>query len=176
MSSRTFWVIGLSTTLSLALASLAQAEATPAPPPAEAAAETSIPLSEVDCLALNVYWEARSESRTGQAAVAAVTLNRVAHPAFPDTVCDVVKQGEDAGRHRCQFSWLCDGRDDTPRETSAWQRARVVARLALARLLPDPTRGALWYHADHVRPGWSQSLALITQIGGHLFYAEPHPD
>lgn len=128
--------------------------------------------SDLDCLALNVYFEARSEPEIGQVAVAAVTLNRVRDPAFPDTICAVVKQGEEYGRHRCQFSWWCDGRDDTPRNPSAWQRARLIASLALSRALEDPTSGALWYHADHVQPSWSRSMAMIAQIGRHLFYRQ----
>ncbi|MGZ9034938.1 MAG: hypothetical protein ACXW25_11110, partial [Rhodospirillales bacterium] len=43
--------------------------------------------AELRCLALNVYWEARSESALGRLAVAAVTLNRVAHRDFPGTIC-----------------------------------------------------------------------------------------
>ena len=56
------------------------------------------------CLALNVYYEARSEPMDGQYAVAHVVLNRVANDAFPDDACKVVKQGYHKGRHRCQFS------------------------------------------------------------------------
>lgn len=132
----------------------------PTPPPAH----------ELDCLALNIYWEARSESLLGRIAVAAVTLNRVAAPAFPDKVCDVVFQGEELGRNLCQFSWRCDGRTDRPRNLVAWEEARRVARLALAHAVDDPTGGALWYHADHVLPGWAQQMTLRARIGHHLFY------
>ena len=48
---------------------------------------------ELDCLARNIYWEARSEPVEGMIAVAQVTLNRVAHKSFPDDICDVVYQG-----------------------------------------------------------------------------------
>ena len=84
-------------------------------------------VSELDCLALNIYWEARSEPRLGQIAVAAVTLNRVADPGFPDTVCSVVRQGEERGRNLCQFSWHCDGLDDRPGNLAAWQHAQRLA-------------------------------------------------
>ena len=46
-----------------------------------------------DCLAQNIYFEARSESQAGMIAVAQVTMNRVKHPRYPNTVCEVVKQG-----------------------------------------------------------------------------------
>jgi hypothetical protein len=90
--------------------------------------------SELDCLASNVYWEARAEPRLGQIAVAAVTLNRVADPGFPDTVCGVVRQGEERGRDRCQFSWYCDGLDDWPRNPPRPGGARVGS---LASPWPD---------------------------------------
>ena len=52
---------------------------------------------EFECLALNVYFESRGEPLAGQYAVAAVTLNRVVHPAFPDSICQVVMQGAELG-------------------------------------------------------------------------------
>jgi N-acetylmuramoyl-L-alanine amidase len=131
---------------------------------------------EIDCLALNIYFEARSESRLGKLAVAAVTLNRVAAPAFPDNVCAVVNQGEERGRHLCQFSWRCDGLTDTPANVAAWLDARSVAQQALTEPLEDPTGGALWYHADHVLPDWAYELRRQAQIGHHLFYGPgPRP-
>ena len=136
---------------------------------------TGPPEPELDCLALNIYWEARSEALLGQTAVAAVTLNRVAAPAFPDTVCEVVFQGEERGRHLCQFSWRCDGRSDEPRNPIAWEEARRLARLALSEGVADPTGGALWYHAAHVLPGWAGEMTLHARIGHHLFYGRPAP-
>jgi hypothetical protein len=130
---------------------------------------------EIDCLALNIYFEARSESRLGKLAVAAVTLNRVVAPAFPDSVCAVVNQGEERGRHLCQFSWRCDGRADQPRNLVAWEEARRIARLALSDGVADPTGGALWYHADHVLPRWAGEMMLQARIGHHLFYGRPAP-
>ena len=129
---------------------------------------------ELECLALNIYWEARSELLLGQMAVAAVTLNRVAAPAFPNSVCAVVFQGEERGRHLCQFSWRCDGRADLPHNLAAWREARRVAELALRHQVDDPTGGALWYHADHVLPAWTNEMKLRARIGHHLFYDRPN--
>ena len=63
--------------------------------------------------------------------MAEVTLNRVESSAFPDEVCEVVKQGYERGRHRCQFSWYCDGKSDKPRNPKAWRKAIAVASYAL---------------------------------------------
>ena len=78
------------------------------------------------CLALNTYHEAKNQSLVGQIATAQVVMNRVEDNRFPNTICEVVKQGptrpswEDPKKeypikHRCQFSWYCDGKDDTPK-------------------------------------------------------------
>ncbi len=123
----------------------------------------------VHCLALNIYHEARSEPELGQRAVAAVTLNRVASGEFPRSVCGVVQQGG-KGRANCQFSWWCDALTDRPRESAAWLHALDLSRKTLSGLTADPTGGALYYHAVHVEPGWSQDFRRTARIGRHLFY------
>jgi spore germination cell wall hydrolase CwlJ-like protein len=128
---------------------------------------------QIECLALNIYWESKSEPILGQVAVAAVTLNRLMHPQFPKTVCDVVRQGNEGRRHQCHFSWWCDGRDDAPREQKAWRQALTLASSALVFGLPDPTRGALWYHADYVYPDWASAKKVVARIGRHIFYVQP---
>lgn len=125
---------------------------------------------ELNCLALNIYWEARSEPTLGRFAVAAVTLNRVIHKGFPDTICGVVHQGRERGLHRCQFSWVCDGKSKIPGNQKAWLEAEHIAYTMLYLDLPDPTDGALWYHADYVSPGWAKAMARVTQIGRHIYY------
>jgi len=121
------------------------------------------------CLALNVYHEARSEPEVGQLAVAAVTLNRVHSENFPDTVCAVVKQGGEQ-RHRCQFSWWCDGKSDRPTEAKAWKDAQRISRRALLGLTKDPTNDALYYHATYVEPRWSRKMVRTARIDQHVFY------
>ncbi len=125
------------------------------------------------CLALNIYHEARSESKRGQIAVAAVTLNRVKSNRFPNSVCAVVKQGGEK-LHRCQFSWWCDGRSDRPQDQAAWKRAVQIARESLAGLHRDPTGGALYYHNTQVQPDWAKEFRRSARIGNHVFY-RPKP-
>ena len=127
---------------------------------------------QLECLALNIYWEARSEPPIGQLAVAAVTLNRVADSAYPETVCEVVYQGSLSGAPGCQFSWWCDGRPDRPRDPVAWSKALEMAFRVASMELRDPTGGALWYHADYVRPDWARSKLVVARIGRHLFFRE----
>lgn len=120
------------------------------------------------CLALNVYHEARGEPVEGREAVAHVVMNRVASPNFPDTVCGVVLQGGEV-RNRCQFSWYCDGRLDRPSDPEAWKDSWFMAQQVLAGA-PDPTGGAVYYHAKSVRPWWADKFEVTATIGDHIFY------
>jgi spore germination cell wall hydrolase CwlJ-like protein len=125
---------------------------------------------ELECLALTIYFEARGESDEGKLAVGHVVMNRAQHSLFPHRVCDVVRQGGDKLRFRCQFSWWCDGRSDRPRDRQAWSKSRALAGLIYWDYSRDPTAGALWYHAEHVRPSWRRDLAPGPKIGHHIFY------
>lgn len=127
---------------------------------------------EFKCLALNIFWESKGEPLVGQVAVASVTLNRLASPRFPKTICDVVWQGVENGRRDCQFSWACDSRGDRPDEAVAWQRAQQVAFRAMFLDPFDPTDGALYFHANYVRPAWADEKERILRIGRHIFYRE----
>jgi len=139
--------------------------------PAEARASVT---EDLNCLALNIYFEARSEPLDGKLAVGFVVLNRVADKRFPSKICDVVKQGGESRLHKCQFSWWCDGRSDKPHNPQAWKESRVVARLVYWGYAEDPTGGALWYHADYVRPIWRHDLVPGPVIGRHQFYLPPN--
>lgn len=123
----------------------------------------------MECLSLAMYHEARSEPGLGLRAVGHVIMNRVADPRFPDTVCGVVKQGGEVPP--CQFSWWCDGKPDRPVYTGLYRRAEVLAYLLLTTSDDeDPTDGALYFHAYHVAPFWSENFQRTVVIGNHEFY------
>ena len=124
----------------------------------------------LECLALNVYWESRSRSTEGQRAVAHVTINRMADPGFPDTICDVVQQGSEETQYGCQFHWWCDGKHDVPDDASAWQEAVEIARLVMSGDDPDPTDGAIFFHNTAIEPSWVSAHVRTVQIGPHIFY------
>lgn len=126
--------------------------------------------SELRCLALNIYFEARSESDAGKRAVGHVVMNRVVDPRFPGWVCEVVRQGGEI-RNRCQFSWWCDGRSDTPKDRASWVRSWEAAYQVYWGYSEDPTDGALWYHADYVKPAWRKVMSASNKIGRHIFYS-----
>ncbi len=128
--------------------------------------------AELECLALNIYHEARGEPPTGQIAVAHVVLNRAGDGRFPNHVCDVIKDGGEVRRHRCQFSWWCDGRSDKPTDRAAWRASWQMAAAVLTEHTADPTAGALWYHADYVSPYWADAMRPVATIGRHTFYLD----
>ena len=129
------------------------------------------------CLALNTYHEARDQPFIGQVAVAQVVMNRVRDDRYPDNPCDVIKQGptyswaEDYPvRHRCQFSWYCDGKSDKPRDTKAYEQAKMIAHGVYYGNLDDFVEGATHYHAYYVYPEWAKSKTRTVRIDDHIFY------
>jgi spore germination cell wall hydrolase CwlJ-like protein len=122
---------------------------------------------QTDCLAKNIYFEARNQSFLGQRAVAWVTLNRVKDEQYPKSVCEVVWQDG-------QFSWTEDGKSDKPNDETSWMLAQFVAEIAMYSYgqIPDPTNGATMYHADYVDPYWSSKFVETVEIEDHIFYKD----
>ncbi|MCJ2178886.1 cell wall hydrolase [Novosphingobium album (ex Hu et al. 2023)] len=124
----------------------------------------------LQCMTAAIYYEAASESDAGQRAVAQVVLNRVAHPAFPDTVCGVVYQGSERSTG-CQFSFTCDGSLARRPVALFWNRAETIARQALAGHVYATVGLATHYHTVQVHPYWAPSLHYLGTIGEHRFYS-----
>jgi N-acetylmuramoyl-L-alanine amidase len=128
------------------------------------------------CLAQNIYYEARGSSRADQIAVADVVINRVQDERYPDSICEVVQQGERYAdgrmvRNRCQFSWYCDGKSDWPKDLDAWVIAQQIAfNMITYGDWRGLTEGATHYHANYVNPSWARTLTLTGTIGVHKFY------
>ncbi len=128
----------------------------------------------LQCLTAAVYYEAASEPDDGQRAVAQVVLNRVAHSAFPNTVCGVVYQGSERSTG-CQFSFTCDGSLARVPNRMFWMRAENVARAALAGYVYAPAGLATHYHTFAVHPVWDAKMFNIANIGAHRFFRMPGP-
>lgn len=138
---------------------------------------------EIECLAKNIYFEARGESRKGKEAVGLVTINRVFSSRFPETVCDVVFQSkrDENGNPRknlCQFSWYCDNLPIDIKDKRVYNKIYRVAEFVYinyfinTNAMEDFTNGSTHYHAYHVNPFWSESdqYSYTMNIGSHLFY------
>ena len=137
----------------------------------------------VECLALNMYHEARGQGTAGELAVTTVVMNRVNDPRFPNTICGVIKQGQTRPswkgtgelipvRNKCQFSWWCDGKSDKPRDKNTYEKMKDFAKTLLSNklLFLDITDGATHYHADYVNPSWAKTKTKTVEIQDHIFY------
>jgi spore germination cell wall hydrolase CwlJ-like protein len=139
---------------------------------AQRAAVREFHARSLDCLARNVYYEARGESLAGQYAVAEVTMNRKASPRYPKTVCEVVYQkGWDPlrGRYVGAFSWTEFDSLDEP-EGPEWQQAVEIAEQVYYQKRAPAMPGALHFHATYVQPEWSKERPRVARIGRHVFY------
>lgn len=158
--------------------------------------------AEVMCLAENIYFEARAESYSGKAAVGNVTRNRVEDARWPATFCEVVMQGpvreswktkQDPNlkpiyypiKHRCKFSWYCDGEKDViwanyektgqtiEGNARAWRESVQLAIYIVGvgqMSIKDNTKGAVFYYAHNlVYPHWADSKQYIGVLGNHTF-------
>ena len=146
------------------------------------------------CLAENIYFEARSDSVAGQAAVADVVINRMFDSRYPNSICTVVHDGpireswktrKDPNlpddqrvyypkRDRCQFSWYCDGKPEIINDKKAWIKAQYIAyQMLYADRYRGITEGATHYHAHYVKPNWANKIQFIDSIGSHKFYRWP---
>ena len=121
--------------------------------------------NQLNCLALNIYHEARGESPQGQSAVAAVTMNRVASSKFPSSICSVVWQ-------RKQFSWTRIKDNYLPDNKKAWNSALSIARSTIDGKVNVAYKNILYFHNKSSSPYWSKSKRLVTSVGNHLFYSK----
>ena len=133
---------------------------------------------EVACLAEAIYFEAGNQSDAGRLAVGHVVLNRQEMREYPNTICDVVHQAEYREnwkgnmipvKHRCQFSYFCDGKPEIIEDSKTWNESYMLATL-LVNGMYDFTHGASHYHNDSVHPYWADHLKHTVTIDNHIFY------
>ncbi|HVF37829.1 MAG TPA: cell wall hydrolase [Sphingomicrobium sp.] len=117
---------------------------------------------ELECLAVGIYFEAKSEPLAGQLAVGHVIADRAASGRFPKTYCGVLFQ-------RSQFSFVRGGSYPAVlRSSRDWQEAVAIAKIVDNDLHESPVGKALFFHARRVSPGWK--LTRVATVGNHIFY------
>ena len=134
--------------------------------------ESATVMAEAQCLAEAVYYEARSETRAGQIAVAQVVVNRVRSRHFPNSLCEVVYQGSERSTG-CQFSFTCDGSMDTAPKGRSWTRSQSVANLVMSQPTKALVGRSTHYHTTAIKPVWSAELDRTRTVGSHVFYSFP---
>jgi spore germination cell wall hydrolase CwlJ-like protein len=118
---------------------------------------------ELECLAVGIYFESKSEPLAGQLAVGEVIANRAnSNGRFPSSYCGVLFQ-------RSQFSFI-RGRalPSVPRSSRQWSTAVAIAKIVDQELKDSGAPKALFFHAKRVSPGWK--LKRVASIGNHVFY------
>jgi spore germination cell wall hydrolase CwlJ-like protein len=126
--------------------------------------------NQLECLALNIYREAGGEPYEGKVAVAQVTMNRTANPAYPKDICSVVHQKTYVNnRAVCQFSWYCTRH--RPVDELNYEMCREIARKVLySGYRMHKFKDAMYFHTVAVKPRWRNGVDMIGRTGHHLFY------
>ncbi|MBU9714259.1 cell wall hydrolase [Evansella tamaricis] len=113
--------------------------------------------NDIQIMAQAVYGEARGEPYVGQVAVAAVILNRLRSPTFPNTVSGVIFEPR-------AFTAVADGQ--------IYLEPNETARKAVLDAIngQDPSGNAMYYfNPDTATSGWIWSRPQIKRIGKHIF-------
>jgi len=117
---------------------------------------------ELECLAVGIYFESKSESLAGQLAVGHVIADRAKSGRFASTYCGVLFQ-------RSQFSFVRGKSYPAPaRAGRQWHNAVAVAKIVDQKLHSSPVPNALFFHAKRVSPRWR--LSRVGSVGNHIFY------
>lgn len=131
--------------------------------------------SDIECLAKNIYYEARGEPEHGMIAVGLVTINRSQDSQFSKTICGVVTQSivTHTGEKICQFSWVCELTLAAKPVGQSWDHSLSIARMLLNGghiHHEDLVEGAKYFHASNARPSWRKNKIKVAEIGNHVFY------
>ncbi|MBO5408967.1 MAG: cell wall hydrolase [Clostridia bacterium] len=115
--------------------------------------------TNLQLIARAVNGEARGEPYEGQVAVAAVILNRVRHPSFPNTVAGVIYQPG-------AFTAVSDGQINVPIDP----KSTIYKACTDAMNGWDPSGGAIYYFNPKTATNkWIWSRPVIKTIGNHRF-------
>ncbi len=117
---------------------------------------------DLECLAVGIYHESKSEPLSGQLAVGQVIANRAKSGRFAPTYCGVLFQ-------RSQFSFVRGKSYPQPaRASRQWHNAVAVAKIVHQKLHSSAVPNALFFHAKRVSPRWR--LSRVGSVGNHVFY------
>lgn len=122
-------------------------------------------ISDEECLARIIYYEARNQSTKGKMAVADVTLNRTMSPDFPDSVCGVVTQDKQYSGFRIHSII-----HTTSQAQKAWDESKRIAAIAIDNRNTVLDSSVLYFHTTHVNPSWKKKMRRVARIDDHVFY------
>lgn len=118
---------------------------------------------DLHCLTKNIYYEAGNQDELGKYAVATVTVNRLQHGYWGDSICRVVYSPS-------QFSWTLLKKLPKPNR-DLWEQCKQIAIDTLNGARIDGLERSLFYHADYIpNPRWVDLEHYAMTIGNHRFY------
>lgn len=167
-----FWSIAFLVALGLMFVPTTSIRMDNVPVPTTKMAKVNIDPKQIHCMAKNIFYEAGSESINGQAAVARVVLNRVAH-GFANTPCAVIYQTTNTENGKvCQFSWVCEEKTEPNKNSYKYKVAQQVAYDVMVEnkykdVVPN---SALFFHNLTVSPLWP--YMEVIRVGNHVFYSK----
>ena len=124
----------------------------------------SLSPEEKNCLALNVYHEAKHEPYIGKIAVIQVTHHRVLKNMRGSTYCEVVFAPH-------QFSWtqIKKMRNELPKGQQ-WESSKHAVDM-FTRGVRTTLNTSDHYFADYIqKPEWARSMQYDGQVAKHVFY------
>lgn len=115
-------------------------------------------LGDLSLLARITHAEAKGEPFDGKVAVAAVILNRLKSPLFPNSIYEIIYQPR-------QFEPVQNGTINQLPDNSAYEAALNAINGS------DPSEGALFFWNPYKVPktSWVWTRPIIKQIGNHVF-------
>lgn len=139
--------------LSVTLTATLQAETDPKQSHAQ-----KLSKSQIECLSINAYMEARGEGEKGMLGTIFVVLNRTKDSRFPSTPCKVIAE-------KNQFVWY--GKGKTIKEPEMYDKAKQLVHEVLGGKHKDVTCGAIYFNAHHKSP---KNSKFTVRIGNHSFF------
>ena len=120
----------------------------------------TISASELECLAKNIYYEARSEPEAGQFMVGFITHNRVHDSRWPNTYCKVVYQPN-------QFMWV-DKVKGKPADKKVYNKIKEIAKIVIDS--PETKQYGFYYKRSDYKSFFFRKLTKLFTIANHEFY------
>lgn len=123
-------------------------------------------MTDLMCIALAVYMEARGESLVGQISVAKVVQNRMARESA--TACEVISK-------KNQFPWfdnLTKTKKNKIQKSEYYAKSLNIAKRVTYETIKDPTKGATYFYGRKEHPSCAKKCKLVLVEGGHKFYKE----
>jgi len=123
----------------------------------------------IECIAWNLYFEARGGTRHEQIAVAYVPINRTKHNKFSKDICtNVFQYNYVNGKKAFQFVWASYKIGKNWKiEHDTWIKMQEIAVDVYQEAIQDPAHGSIYF--SHKSADWAPRARKIP-LGSHLFW------